>query len=240
MKKAQIILGLVLVFAAAEGVQAKPLAFPEEELAKESVLPVFDVPNSVRNRNVPVANKVEFGVFAGAVTDEPLFKQLQYGVVGTYHFNEFHGLNFTFAQMEKGIGTYAEQLKNDPTVGLDITNAFGPQSYALANYQYTAFYGKLSILKKLVINTHIYGLGGLGAVLYDGQSALALSAGLGQRFYLWPNLALRFDLKWVRFSGPDALSRSKTEIQSGALKIDDYDTTTYLLSNITAGLVFLF
>ncbi|MEY4617110.1 MAG: hypothetical protein RJB66_2070 [Pseudomonadota bacterium] len=225
---------------------AQTMAFPEEELAKESVLPRFDVPNSVRNRNVVVANKFELGGFLGSVSDEAIFNQMQFGLLGTYHFDEFHGVNVSYGMMGSGTGVYAKALKD--AVQLDLTNAFGPKSYMLASYQFTGFYGKLSILKNLVVNTHIYGLVGLGTVMYDGLSQMALDFGLGQRFYFSKNLALRFDLKMVRFTGPNPIYKpsgksqndSINDLKSGNLKISDFETTNYLLTHITGGLVFLF
>ena len=218
----------------------------EEDLARESVLPVFDVPNSVRNRNVPVAGKFELGGFLGSVSDEPVFSQSQFGLLGTYHLNEVHGVNLSYGMMGSGVGTYAKTLKEN--VDLDLTRTFGPKSYFLASYQLTGFYGKLSIFKNLVVNTHIYGLLGLGTVMYEGLSSLALDFGLGQRFYITKNFALRFDLKFVRFSGPNPIYRGagltqdagKSKLKSGTLKIGDFETTNFLLTHITGGLVFLF
>lgn len=217
---------------------AEKMAFPDEELARESVLPVFDVPNSVRNRNIVVSNKFEIGGFLGSVTDEAIYSQNQYGLLGTYHFNETHGINLSFGVMGSGTGSYAQTLKD--SVQLDLTKTYGPKSYFLGSYQFTAFYGKLSILKSLVVNTHIYGLLGLGTVMYDGLSSLALDFGLGQRFYLTKFLALRFDLKFVRHTGPNPVSRSKAQLATGNLKIGDFETTNYLLTHISGGLVFLF
>jgi outer membrane beta-barrel protein len=225
--------------------RAEKMAFPENELARETVLPVFDVPNSVRNRNVEVAGKFELGGFMGSVSDEAVFKQNQYGLVGTYHFNEIHGVNLTVGMMPSGVGTYADSLKeatSSTARPLDLTHAFGPKSYILANYQLTGFYGKMSILKNLVVNTHIYGMLGLGTVNYDGMNALALDFGLGQRFYILKNLALRFDLKFVRFTGPNPIvvPSKNADLAAGRLKITDFETTNYLMTNITGGLVFLF
>lgn len=218
---------------------AEKMAFPEEELAKESVLPKFDIPDSVRSRNVVVSGKAELGGFYGSVTDEPLYKQTQYGLLGTYHFNETHGVTTSFGMMSTGIGEYAEELKKIDK-GPDISNTEGPKSYFLVNYQFTGFYGKLSILKNVVVNTHIYGMLGLGSVMYNGLSSMALDFGIGQRFYILKNVALRFDLKLVRFAGPNPIAKSSAELKSGKLKITDFETTNYLLTHITGGLVFLF
>lgn len=240
MRMGRVFLGLLIVGFWSLAGQAENLAFPEQELAKESVLPVFDFPNSVRTRNVPVAGKFELGVFAGSVADEAIFNQSQYGALATYHFDETHGVNLSFGVMASGLGSYALQLKDLKPTGLDLENTFGPKSYFLGDYQFTAFYGKLSILKNVVVNTHIYGLAGLGSVMYDGLTAMALNFGVGQRFYILKNLALRFDLKVVRFSGPNPVGPTGSQIASGNLEIGDYDTTNFLLTHITGGLVFLF
>jgi len=225
---------------------AEKMAFPEEELARESVLPKFDVPNSVRNRNITVGGKFELGGFLGKVTDEAIYNQAQMGFLGTYHINEVHGVNFSYGIMGSGIGDYSKTLKS--SVGLDLSKTFGPKSVALASYQLTVFYGKLSILKNVVVNTHIYGLAGLGTVMYDGLTTMAFDFGLGQRFYFTKNFALRFDLKFVRYSGPNPIYRppgkdkstSKTELESGNLKISNFESTTYMQTHLTGGLVFLF
>lgn len=226
---------------------AEKMAFPEEELARESVLPKFDVPNSVRNRNIVVAGKFELGGFFGKITDEAVYNQNQFGFLGTYHLNEVHGVNLSYAILGSGVGDYSKTLKNS-TVGLDLSKTFGPKSVALVSYQLTAFYGKLSILKNLVVNTHIYGLAGVGSVMYDGYTALAFDFGLGQRFYFTKNFALRFDLKFVRYSGPNPIYgppgkspvQSRIELESGNLKINNFESTNYMLTHITGGLVFLF
>lgn len=229
---------LIMAFGWCFQVHAEQMAFPEEELARESVLPIFDVPNSVRNRNVVVGGKIEVGGFLGSVSDEAIFSQNQYGLLGTYHINEVHGVNVSFGMMGSGVGTYAKTLYD--SVKLDLTKTFGPKNYLLASYQFTGFYGKLSILKNVVVNTHIYGLAGLGTVMYNGMSSMALDFGLGQRFYILRNLALRFDLKFVRFTGPNPVTKSKAQLATGNLKISDFETTNYLLTHITGGLVFLF
>lgn len=226
--------------------RAEKMAFPEEELARESVLPKFDVPNSVRNRNVVVEGRFELGGFLGKVTDEAVHSQDQMGFLGTYHINEVHGVNLSYGLMGTGVGDYAKTLNSE--VNLDLSKTFGPKSVALVSYQLTAFYGKLSILKNLVVNTHIYGLAGVGSVMYDGLTALAFDFGLGQRFYLSKNFALRFDLKFVRYSGPNPVYRpsgrsqnqSKDDLRNGILKIRDFESTTYMLTHLTGGLVFLF
>lgn len=244
-------ISIILIGGGVSIAHAEKMAFPEEELARESVLPKFDIPNSVRNRSVVVADRFELGGFLGATTNEAVYNQTQFGAVGTYHLTEFHGVNVSYTQMASGVGSYAKTLDSSVPIskgGFDLSKTFGPKSFFLVNYQNTVFYGKLSILKNLVFNTHIYGLIGAGTVMYDGLSSMALDVGLGQRFYFTKNFALRFDLKFVRFSGPNPIYKpnnktpqeSREALKSGNLKISDFETTNYLLTHLTAGLVFLF
>lgn len=244
-------IGILLLWTIGISVaRAEKMAFPEEELARESVLPKFDVPNSVRNRNVVVAERFELGGFYGSVTNEAVYNQNQFGFLGTYHFDEIHGVTLSYGLMGSGVGSYAKTLDSSmpDSYGFDLSKTFGPKSVILANYQFTVFYGKLSILKNLVFNTHIYGMIGAGSVMYDGLTSMALDFGLGQRFYFTKNFALRFDLKFVRFSGPNPIylnksgssQQSRDELRSGNLKISDFETTNYLLTHLTGGLVFLF
>jgi outer membrane beta-barrel protein len=214
-------------------------AFPDEELAGESVLPIFDVPTMVKNRNVTVDGRFEIGGFAGFVTDEPIYNQTIFGGLATYHFNEVHGLNLIYGQHSKGLGQYSTDLKKTP-VNLDFSKTFAPQSYVMANYQLTGYYGKISLLKNWNASIHLYGLLGAGAVMYEGLSEFALDYGLGQRIYFTKYFALRFDYRFMRYNGPNPVSISdKDQLKSGKLKITDYSSTTYFLNHVTLGLVFL-
>jgi outer membrane beta-barrel protein len=227
----------LVIFFSLNSRATEELVFPEDELAKESVMPVFDVPTAVRNRNVPVDGKFEIGGFGGWVTDEPIYNQTIVGGIATYHFNEVHGLNLIYGQHLKGVGQYSQELKK--SIGLDFSRTFAPQNYVVGNYQLTGYYGKVSILKNWNANIHLYGLLGVGAVMYQGLSEFALDYGFGQRIYFTKNFALRFDYRFMRYNGPNPVSVSQETLDSGALKITDYSSTTYFLNHVTFALVFL-
>lgn len=228
---------IALVMSFSLNSHAAEPAFPEEELAKESVLPVFDVPTMVKNRNVTVDGRFEIGGFGGFVTDEPIYNQMILGGIATYHFNEVHGLNLIYGQYQKGVGQYSKDLNS--SVGLDFSKTFAPQSYLVGNYQLTGYYGKISLLKNWNASIHLYGLIGAGAVMYQGLQQFALDYGVGQRIYFTKNFALRFDYRFMRYNGPNPVSASKESLQAGKLKITDYSSTTYFLNHVTLALVFL-
>ena len=70
--------------------------FSQDELARESVLPVFDKTSVVKNRRVSTRGKVELGVGTGTDFLEPFY--VKYGIIDaqlTYHINELHGILIT-------------------------------------------------------------------------------------------------------------------------------------------------
>jgi hypothetical protein len=72
------------------------IQLPTEELARESVSPVFDINDSVRNRNIVTKEKFEGAIFYGWALTEPIANVSKLGVSGYYHRNEedAYGLMF--------------------------------------------------------------------------------------------------------------------------------------------------
>jgi len=108
-----------------------------------------------------------------------------------------------------------------------------------ANYQYTAFYGKLSLTKDYVMNLSLYGLVGAGMIGIGDVNKPAFNFGLGQKFYFTPSFALRFDLRFLLYQGPDPLSRrldNKTEVQPASYFDEKLNFSTLL----TFGAIYMF
>ena len=78
---------------------AEVVELPTEELAQESVYPVFDKPVSVKNRNVNTAGKYEIGGYYGNALTEPIFNVSKFGIVGYYHWSEDHAIGLFFDRM---------------------------------------------------------------------------------------------------------------------------------------------
>lgn len=228
---------LAFVLLVACQAMAEKISFPDEELAQETVLPKFDVPDVVLNRNVATEGRLELGLLAGSLTDEALFSPLHYMLTGSYHFTEHQGVNLLVGAFDKGLSNYAKDINK--AVGLDYTNAFAPEGFFLLQYQLTAFYGKLSLGKAININSHLALVLGGGQMKYKDSSEALLSIGLGQKFYFSRRVALRFDLRFLRYNGPDPTSVTKEQLNSGTLKQKDFDSTSNLNSQLALGLVFL-
>lgn len=189
-----IILISSYVFAAEE------IQVPKEELAKESVLPVFDNPVSVKQRNVVTEKRIEGVLFYGMGLTEAISNISKLGVSLFYNFNEEHALGFMYAKNSSGLSTYANQL--DSQFNFDLARAPYPESTMLLDYHAKAFYGKMSVTKSLVINTSLYGAAGIGLVKYVHKTYPAISLGIGQKFYLNSKWSIGGDLRVLAHNTP--------------------------------------
>lgn len=223
--------------------RAEVIQFPQEELASESVLPVFDQPEAVKNRSVRTKNRIELGLSGGYSLTEAFSNPLSLGLNGTYHFTEEHGLNLYYDYFFGGQSDYSRQLNpipnTSPAINANLQYAPSPRFLALANYQFTGYYGKFSLSKETVMNLGLYGLGGLGMIQIGDATKPVASFGLGQKFYFDSHFALRFDLRFLAYRGPDPLSRpldKKVSEQSASY----FDEKTVFESLLTFGAVYLF
>jgi outer membrane beta-barrel protein len=220
------------------------IEFPDEELAAESVLPIFDTPDSVKNRRIVTAKKIELGAQGGLSLVEPLFNELNFGVSGTYHFDEAHGVNLFGALFMPGLNNNGESLRNVKNsdgnpVNFNLQYAPAPSYLLQANYQYTPFYGKISLTKDLVMNLSLYGFAGLGAIGIGDSMFPAFSTGLGQKFYFTQQFALRFDLRFLAYQGPNIIT-TKLQGANRALPVSEFDTKVGFSSILSFGAVYLF
>jgi outer membrane beta-barrel protein len=223
--------------------RAAVIEFPDEERATESVLPVFDQPQSVKLRKVSLSSRFEIGPIGGYSLLEAFFNPYSVGLTGTFHFNEEHGLNFLYLNCLSGSSSYAGQLNpipgSNPATDLNAQLAPGPLFLALASWQYTGYYGKMSLSRDTVMNLSLYGLLGLGGYGIGDAVEPTLSLGLGQKFYFNKSIALRADLRMLMYQGPDITSKDlskATTVQSSSA----FNQTFIFGSLLTVGATFFF
>lgn len=226
-------IAFVIWFATGSFALAETIKFSESELEKESVLPVFDIQAKVLDRNIVSSGRFEVGVFGGSSLIEPIFNQLTYGFYGTYHLNDIHGVHVMTLSWAEGLTDNAKQM--NATTGLDFSYAPGPKTLTLVEWEYTAWYGKISLSKETVMNTMFYGLAGLGMIAYDGLGSVAISGGIGEKFYFGKNLSLRMDLFLLNHNAPDPLSADVTVPQDASA----FKQANYFSTLLTLGLVWL-
>ncbi len=191
---------------------ADEIEVPEEELARETTLPVFDKRRIVLNRSVLTEKKIEIGAGFGLEMNEPFYNDYMFNLQGTYNLTDVHAINVLGLFWMDGLSNYGEQLKQGKPVSaanplgvdpFDASKAPHPVWALFANYEFIAYYGKISISKLGVMNLNTFGIAGLGYINMDSVSSFGLNLGLGQNFFFTKNFGLRFDLRYLIFQGPN-------------------------------------
>lgn len=230
----------LIIFCLNPGVQAaQSLELPDDELAKESVLPVFEKPGMVRSRNVVTKSRYELGLYYGWLMTEPIFDTSRLGAALYYHSNEDTAWGGVFFAHSTGLSTYAKQLKG-PNFGLDFDRAPKPLYSISLDYNKKLFYGKMSVSKTTAINTHLQGLLGVGITQYENnKNYFSLSGGVGYKFYFTNNLSFRTDLRLLIHQAPTPFKRgaltSPTDPGFGV-----FDDRIHYTNTLDVGMNYLF
>lgn len=219
---------------------AEPIEFPEEELATESVLPVFDEKVAVRGRIVKTANRFEVGGGVGLNLIEALYDNFTYNMAASYHFDEESAVTMLGTFTSNELSNMGKDLKAGRGIDtyFDASKAPSPEYFFSGNYQFTAYYGKVSVTKSTAMNLSMHGMAGVGAVSFGDSVEPLLNVGVGQRLYFTPSIALRLDLHLMIFRGPDPTSKTLTNTDPVRTS-DELEKTLYYRSFLAGSLVFL-
>lgn len=236
----KLICCLAIAITLAERASASEvIELPQEELAKESVLPVFDRPVSVKNRNIVTEGRIDLNLFYGMALSEPIYNVSRFGLSGYYHTSEDHAFGLLFSQNSSGLSQYANQLKDQ--FNLDFGRAPRPESTLMGDWNLKMYYGKMSLTKNTVLNLSLYTTVGAGIVKYVHKSYPAIAPGLGQKFYLGKHFALRFDMRLFMHQAPipfldNALKPGTDPVPS----FDRFEERLTFTTMLDAGLTYLF
>lgn len=226
------------------------IQLPQEELARESVTPVFEKNDSVRNKNIITENKIEASFFYGWALTEPIANVSKLGLSGYYHTSEESAYGLIFSKNFSGVSHYAKQLNQE--YNLDFTRAPMPDSGLFFDYNWKAFYGKLSLSKHLVTNFHFFGTLAAGITKYPHKTYPGIAVGLGQKFYFNKKVSFRFDFRIFANQAPipflkcepgkhEGVKNSTTDsCNEAAPKYTDFSERITLTSVIDLGLSYLF
>ncbi len=190
---------------------AETIEFPEDELATESVLPIFEKVEAVKNRTVETEKRFEVGFGGGMNLNEALYNPYHLDAMAVYHFDRVNAVNLVGVFFMDGLSTYGEQLKRGEGLNgtsYDPSLAPHPKSLLLANYQFNAYYGKISVTKQTVVNLNLSGYAGIGTIGLDSGNKMALDFGLGQDFFFTKHFGIRADLRMYIYQGPNPASRT--------------------------------
>lgn len=242
----------IILSSLATTAYAEQIRLSDDELSQEAVMPVFDEKLVIKNRRVSHKGKVELGLFGGNVLSEALYDPLTFGASLAYHFDNTHGIFLTVGVYQDKLGENGKKLKENGSIPImgppryfDASRAPHKELMIAGHYQYSAYYGKISVTKESVMNLSLYGLLGGGAYLMDGDIAPMINFGVGQRFYFTKTVAFRLDLIFSSFYGPDITSTAGTpnslDNSTPQPKVDAsaFDKKLLFDTQINLGLTFL-
>ena len=190
----------LLCLSFAEG---KEIRFPDEELAPESVFPVFENnKQATMNRRVQLKNKLGIsGSFLGRM-DEPFLHPVTFSGAVEFFFNETHGVRISSFYFWPGLSSIGLSVISQ-TKDFDPGKVHYPHFGFFFSYALTPFYGKISLATNAVVNLNLsmyFGLGALALdydVQYSSDMRWAYSAlmelnqkvFIGRRFYFHGSLS---------------------------------------------------
>lgn len=255
----QIFLVMILVFLFSFSGLAAKVKLSEDELSSEAIFPVFEEKVVIKNRRVSHKGRLELGVFGGNVMSEALYSFLTYGGSLAYHFDNTHGIFMLLGIYSKELSKNGECLSQEDCIervsgDQKIFNAsLAPHKKFMMglHYQYTAYYGKISLAKEMIMNLSLYGLIGGGTYIMDNYNAPMMNLGFGQRFYFHRNMAFRLDLLFSIYNGIDITSTGDVNNHEGPenlanpniteiVKISSFDRKILFDTQINFGLAILF
>ena len=251
MKKIVIsILYSTFLFSTAQSfAQTKTIELPKEELARDTALPVFDVTKVVRNRFVRTKGRFELAGGVGFNMTEALYNEISFGVGVGYNFTETHAANLFGFFFQDGLSGNGRALQSgegnlNGSIIFDAELAPHPENAILADYQFTAWYGKVSVTKKAVMNLSLYGLLGVNSVNFGDSSSVGIHLGFGQKFYMGRHFAFRYDMRALMYKGPnpaDDKLNPGSPLSSGDKRTsDEVGEITYFPIIFNVGLAFVF
>lgn len=200
--KALIVIALLIPTVA----NAAKIRLPEEELAKESVLPVFDRAPVVMDRSVDLDGRINLGVSFGSALNEAFNSGTNYGGFLGYNFTDSHGLRFSYQMVPRNLTSYVKEQLDRPPFNLNLKNAPYLKSLMILDYQWISHYGKISLTKSFVMNLTTFLTLGVGFLELGDKSFPGLSLGLGQMYFFTKHIAFTFDLRIIPHKGPNVLA----------------------------------
>lgn len=240
MKKIIFVLAATLCFVSTAS--AVTIEFPEDELAKESVLPVFEGGTvAVKSRRVVTKNKIEVGPMVGMIFNEPFFAPLSYGIHAGYHTSEFNSFAINAFMRQEDISDDARQADKDLATATPINFSVVPIPKYLVtlDYQMTPYYGKISMTKDYVMNLALYVYGGVGVTDLGGQMTWIADLGVGQNLFITKNIGIRLDMKFLLYEGLDVTSNPATSTATAPVDPGSFDKQFNVSPSVMLGVVFL-
>lgn len=204
------LISLILAFGTLA--TADDIQLPDEALSQESVYPVFEDGQAVKDRLIKKTSRLEANLDFGTFLRDPFYSVYPLSVGALYHLNETHaiGVEGAFAL------TSQKQQATDiqAQTRLSLTNAPQPSYYGFLKYELTPYYGKISVTKDKNYNLDLSVFAGAGYMGLKSEGSVAFTAGINQRFYFSNRFAIKPELRALIYqqNDPVFVTPTKTSI----------------------------
>ena len=208
--------------------KGQEIRFPTEELARESVFPVFEDNNqATMNRKVSLKYKLDLFGSAFLRGDEPFYFRLLVSSGLGFYLSEKYGLSLTGFYFMPGRSANGKNLLSVESKAegyipnrFDTTLAPHPQWAVFLNYVVSPFYGKISLSKKMVTNFNVSLSAGVGLIhLAQNECSLCESVsltgvmwrpavwlGIKQRIFLGKRFYFYSSFGFLTYYGPNPVN----------------------------------
>ncbi|OGR03690.1 MAG: hypothetical protein A2284_14145 [Deltaproteobacteria bacterium RIFOXYA12_FULL_61_11] len=165
-----------------------------DEYEDELILPTDEeAVNVVQKKRYLKRGKVEITPKGGIVVNDNFLKVNPVGLTFDIFFSEYWALELEGLYVITSKTSFTEYLEQD----FDIVPEYNSQTWqGIGSLQWCPLYGKMSFLAGTIIPYDMFFTLGGGMVGTDSGAYPLGSFGFGQRFFLFPLLVLRFDLKF--------------------------------------------
>jgi outer membrane beta-barrel protein len=182
--------------------------------------------------------KIETHALYGISLSEAVANTSRVGIGLYYNWTEDHSLGILYVKNSSGLSSYSNQLNTK--FGWDLSRAPGPDSTTLLDYNFKAYYGKMSLEKMAVGNFILFFSGSGGIVKYVHKTYPALSLGIGQKFFFNRSLSLRFDFRLQGHNAPNPFKKGLIENGTEVPAYNQFEDQFDLNQIAEVGLSFLF
>ncbi|MDG0815645.1 outer membrane beta-barrel domain-containing protein [Bdellovibrio svalbardensis] len=203
-KATKILLVLALNLFALSS-QATVIQFDADELPTESVVPILDSNMAVKNKAIPLAGRLEVGLFTASVIDEMFFNNSLWGFEAFYSFSEDKAWGLKYADRMSGLSSYSDQFQST-SAKPSFSKAPAPSSILTASYRWTFLYGKMSLSKSMVLPTMFATEVDAGANKVGGQSLPYTSFGITHKLFFKKHVGVGLSYRLLLYQTLDPVS----------------------------------
>lgn len=183
--------------APAEAAESAPEKVDMQDLEKKYWAPSDQGYTVVQDRTYSKAGRFGVSVFAGPVLMYDWFDGFNFGISGSYHFNDRWGLEVQFQSFSLDVNDAVVKVS---TLGGAI-NRGKITNYLGVSGRWVPFYSKMSFLGQGIVYFDMSFGGSLGLVQYEQEiisgnndmNSVAVGFDISQTFYITPSLSIRAD-----------------------------------------------